>query len=61
MIKIKQPDIKLGKEFNAIKKKLQKEEICCKARYLDIVNKKGNLKYYYNSNFVNKLLEQYKV
>ena len=41
------------------KKILQENEICCKARYLDVVNKKGSRKYYYNSNFVGKFLELY--
>lgn len=59
MIRKKQADFKQGTKFNAIKKKLQKEEICCKARYLDVVNKRGNSRYYYNSNFVNKVLEEY--
>ena len=59
MIKRKRPDIKQSEKFRRVKKELQKEEICCKARYLDIVNKIGQPKYYYNSNFVNKLLEKY--
>lgn len=59
MIRKKQADFKQGTKFNTIKKKLQKEEICCKARYLDVVNKRGNSRYYYNSNFVNKVLEEY--
>ena len=59
MIRKKQADFKQGTKFNTIKKRLQKEEICCKARYLDVVNKRGNSRYYYNSNFVNKVLEEY--
>ncbi len=58
-IKEKQKDFKQDKYFNTIKKKLQKDEICCKARYLDVVNKNGKPRYYYNGNFVNKVLEMY--
>lgn len=59
MIKKKQENFKQDTRFKSIKKKLQKDEVCCKARYLDVVNKSGNPRYYYNSNFVNKLLELY--
>lgn len=59
MIKKKNPSVKQGKKLNEVKKILQENEICCKARYLDVVNKKGSRKYYYNSNFVDKFLELY--
>lgn len=58
-IKERKPDIKINPEFNKIKKKLQGEEKCCKARYLDFVNKKGGKKMYYNSGFIDKILEEY--
>lgn len=58
-IKEKQNNFKQDKYFNIIKKRLQKDEICCKARYLDVVNKNGKPRYYYNGNFVNKVLEIY--
>jgi len=56
-IKNKYPQIKVNNEFNAAKKKLQDEEICCKARYLD-PDKKGMSRYYYNSNFVKKIYDE---
>ena len=40
-------------------KEIQKNEHCCKARYLDFVNKKGTHKVYYNSNFVTEFLKRY--
>ena len=59
MIKNNQANFKQGTKFNEIKRKLQKDEVCCKARYLDILDKKGKPRFYYNSNFVNKVLEEY--
>lgn len=59
MIKRKQKGIKVSPLFNKIKKSLQEDEICCKARYLNFISKKGVKKYYYNSGFVDKFLEQY--
>lgn len=58
-IKDKQPGIKIDPRFNKIKKEMQKNEHCCKARYLDFVNKKGTHKVYYNSNFVTEFLKRY--
>jgi len=58
-IKLKNSNIKINKKFNEIKKSLQKEEICCRARYLDYDNKKGLHKFYYNEGFVNELLKRY--
>ena len=51
--------IKMNEGFNKAKRLLQKEEICCKARYLD-PSRKGTPRYYYNSNFIDKLYEQLK-
>lgn len=56
-IKNKYPQIKANNEFNIAKKKLQEEEVCCKARYLD-PNKKGVSRFYYNSNFVKKINDE---
>ena len=58
-LKDKQPGIKIDPRFNKIKKEMQKNEHCCKARYLDFVNKKGTHKVYYNSNFVTEFLKRY--
>ena len=58
-IKDKQPGIKINSKFNIVKKEMQKKEHCCKARYLDFVNKKGTNKIYYNSNFVSEFLKIY--
>ena len=58
-IKKKQKGIKVTNLFNKIKKSMQEEEICCKARYLNFISKKGAKKYYYNSGFVDKFLERY--
>ena len=55
----KQCGININAKFNKIKKKFQIEEICCKPRYLD-PKKKNNCKYWYNSNFINKLIREYK-
>lgn len=58
-IKKKQKGIKVTNLFNKIKKSMQEEEICCRARYLNFISKKGAKKYYYNSGFVDKFLERY--
>lgn len=60
MIRKKNTDFKQDKKFNKIKKKLQENEICCKARYLDVLHKQGKPRFFYNANFVDKVLEKYK-
>ena len=59
MIKNKDNRIKENNLFNKIKRTLQDEEICCRARYLNFISKKGPKKFYYNSGFVDKFLERY--
>lgn len=49
-------NLKINEKFNKAKCFLQKEEICCKARYLD-PNRNGQRRYYYNPNFINKIYE----
>lgn len=49
--------LKMNDKFYKAKSFLQENEICCKARFLD-PNRKGTSRYYYNSNFINKLYEE---
>ncbi|MBQ6269388.1 MAG: hypothetical protein IJK61_04605 [Bacteroidetes bacterium] len=58
-IKNKQDGIKVNKFFYNIMNFMQTNEICCKGRYLDPVNKKGKPKFFYSDGFVGKFLEEY--
>lgn len=57
-IKEKNPSFKLNKKFHQIKTRFQEEEKYCRARYLN-TNKTGTSKYYYNSQFIHEILNEY--
>ena len=58
-IKEKQPDIKRGKWFNEVMKKLKSKEKCCKNRYLNPDNLKSSCQTFYSNDYIDLFIEEY--
>lgn len=58
-VKEKKPDIKLGKTFNAVMKKIQANKKYCRSNYLDPKNKSGTKKYFYFVDAVDAVIVEY--
>lgn len=58
-VKEKCPQLKFDKKFNCIKNKMHMEGTGCRDRFLDFRKQKGTKKTYYNTAFVDKIIQKY--
>ncbi len=58
-VKEKKPDIKFGKKFNIVMKKIKENENYCKPNYLDPKNQSGTKKDFYSLEAVDAVIVEY--